>query len=149
MALCRYVTAANQFFLINDPEVEVDHVGDVGTAHWAILAPRDQGIEDSPAFRTGERLKEIREVFLCFTHVDFGAVLIVPTHATTVWALAGSSLWDPQWCDADRNYPTNRFDGTGDHITAEGSDYATARAALAALVPEGQQLIAIRADGQG
>ena len=33
-----------------------------------------------------------------------------------------------------------------DHISAEGNTYDEARAALDALVPEGQQLIVIRTD---
>lgn len=55
----RCASAAKQFFLINDPEVEVDHVGDIGTVHWAVFAPCDQGIEDSVAFRASQRFKDI------------------------------------------------------------------------------------------
>lgn len=38
-------------------------------------------------------------------------------------------------------------DGSIDHITAQGLDYDTAKAALEAASPEGAKLIAIRTDG--
>lgn len=38
-------------------------------------------------------------------------------------------------------------DGSIDHITAQGEDYDTAKAALEAAIPEGTKLIAVRTDG--
>lgn len=36
-------------------------------------------------------------------------------------------------------------DGSIDHLTAQGDDYETAKAALEAAIPEGTKLITIRA----
>ncbi|WP_157358991.1 hypothetical protein [Arthrobacter sp. Soil782] len=58
--------------------MKIDHVGDIGATHRAILAPYVQVIEDSQAFRFGKGFKEISGMHLRF------AVSVVSAHVTTV-----------------------------------------------------------------